>query len=744
MKKICFFAVIAVWMSLLLDSCKNTDDFTTYYNTYWNANRLIKESEDEFDYQENVVKKQFPRAFVPEPKNIIPALVTGTPPFMKDFIISQQKRQPVEVKLDSVIIKGSKIQARHYKSTYIEGTLFLMAKAYFYKNEWGSAQIKCSELVDKFPAGELSPDAHLLMAEVYLIQQKFYQGKILLSRTIDIAWQKKRYDILSTAFRLQAELALYQSDVEAAYKPYKQAIVQSDDEEQKARWQVDLAAILFRVGRFKQAEIEFRKVKAYSPDYVTDFEASLYGASCLNRLGKFIEADKILVALEEDTKNAEWHGYVAAERLNQLRLKKKFDEMKKMEKASDSAFTGNPLVSGVLFERGMELFENNQWVEARTYFARSRATKTTVQKTGERMFNLLNQWDRGIVTVTPLLAKIKANTSLNDSNLTILSAALFELGRTHELFGNEDSTLYYYKKASENFSKSDEKAPRYLYAYARTVRKSDLYLSNSVYESIIEKYPLTEYSKDAVVQLKLEKDFVIDSAEDFYSSGDKLRKHKEFDFALKQFNNCWKIYPNHRLAPKALYSVGWIYEKNLLSFDSALVYYKLLLEKYPKSEYAADVRLSVDYLTAVRSGKTMPDSIQKKTKIDSGLKISNNPFTVDTGRKQSLSPFIADPKKIQVDPKNLKNLPDEMMKNLQNKFDNPSDMLKTDGIKNFEKALDDPGTLVDSAKINGVNLNSIKSFFKNNIWGGGSDDKDTTKPAPLVPPDADKKKEPKK
>jgi len=88
------------------------------------------------------------------------------PQFMKDIMIEQSRLQPVKVKLDSVIIKGSKILKQHPKSDYVEGTLLLMAKSFFYQSEWVSAEIKCSELIDKFALGDLSPDAHLLLSKI--------------------------------------------------------------------------------------------------------------------------------------------------------------------------------------------------------------------------------------------------------------------------------------------------------------------------------------------------------------------------------------------------------------------------------------------------------------------------------------------------------------------------------------------------------------------------------------------------
>jgi hypothetical protein len=179
--------------------CKRWDNFTTYFNTYYNQQRLLKESENEFAYQKET-EANMPRVIVPDSSIIAASTTSSPPPFMLEFIVTQKQRQAVQLQVDSIIIKGSKILARHPKSDYVDKTLYLMAEAYFYKNEWLPSQIKCSELIDKFPDSEFGPDALILYAKSLLIEKKFQQAEIMLSRTIDLAWAKKRYDILNTSF----------------------------------------------------------------------------------------------------------------------------------------------------------------------------------------------------------------------------------------------------------------------------------------------------------------------------------------------------------------------------------------------------------------------------------------------------------------------------------------------------------------------------------------------------------------
>src|SRR5690606_41991858 len=109
---------------------------------------------------------------------------------------------------------------------YIDGPLFLMAKYYCYQCDWLPSQVKCQKLIDNFPHSDFSPAGHLCLAKNQFMQRKYSAGEKTLSRTVDIAWGQENYDVLSEAFRLQAELALYRGDLEEALKPYRRAIAQ--------------------------------------------------------------------------------------------------------------------------------------------------------------------------------------------------------------------------------------------------------------------------------------------------------------------------------------------------------------------------------------------------------------------------------------------------------------------------------------------------------------------------------------
>lgn len=683
--------IVGICILLFLTGCHTFENFTTYFNTYYNMQRLMDKAEDEFEFM-SFDKKPI-EVYVPDPKmKVQEDYSLGPPPFMKDLIISQRQRQAVEVQLDSIIIKGSKILAYKSKSDYVEGAIFLMAKSYFYQEEWRPSEIKCSELVDKYPNSDFSPDAHLLFAKNALIQRNFYTGKIMLSRTVDIAWQKKRYDILSEAFRLQAELSLYENDKEEALRPYRQAVAQSDNSELAARWQLELAALLYRMSDFEKAAIEFAKVREYSPTYEELFESYLYEAESQARLKKFKESNELLTHLEDDSKFEEWMGYTYAGRLTEKRMKENEIALGNMENFADTTYVNNPLINTYSFERGLDFYNTGNYFKAQQYFAKARNQRTPIFYQSSFMFKALSEFRYKTKSAEDNLKLIEKDTTGNSNDTLRYTTAqlFFEAGRIQEELGNIDSVKHYYQLSYEVAPKNMKETSRFLYSYARIIREDDPYKSDSLYEVVADNYATTEYGRDAMKILGFTDEFVVDTVRELFNSGMKLKNFKDYNFAIKQFYTVYEKYPDHKLAPRSLYNIGWIYERDLVDLDSAIKYYGLLIEKYPTSDYAKELMLPLAQLRSVKYNEKIPDSLMYKSQYTEIQKSVNNSINGIQNSSNTINP----------------NDPNMKLKNQRNTI-NPNEIIN-DPSKLLEKGkefIEKPKELLD--KVNPMNwLNS--------------------------------------
>jgi TolA-binding protein len=696
--KLTFLAVILHILTIV--GCKEYDNFTTYFNTYYNAKRLMFESEDEFEFQEEK-KRVKPRVFVPEPKFKATEQTSGVAPFMREFVISKKQLQPVKIKLDSIIIKGSKILAYHPKSNYIEGTLYLMAKSYFYQGLWLPSQVKCSELVDRFPDGDYVPDALLLNAKNLLMQKSYDAGKTMLSRAVDYAWQKKRWDVLSESFRIQAELALFEDDFKGAIRPYRQAIAQSENDELRAKWQVDLAAIYYRKGYFKEAAKEFAKVQKYSPDYQAEFEGYLYQALSLIRIGDTTTANRILKKLENDGKYEEWQSNVLMAKMTKYRIYGQEKLLEESEALADSLYLNNEAINAVYFEKAVDSYNRKDYPDAMRLFSKARNKKTMFSKTSNQMFFLLNSWYQKHKIVDPMLVKLDSGEVLDDTSRMILAEQLFALGRLHEEMENKDSAIIYFHRASIYSPPSDTMTARYIYAYARSIRDSSVWKSDSLLQVIVDNYTTTEYGYDAMKRLGYTEQFLINKPEEIFKSANSLRRNKEYPLSIKKYLLLVEKYPKYKDSPKALYSVGWIWENNLKNVDSALYYYDMLIAKYPNSEYAQDVVAGVSYLTAIKKGEIkpgqeVPEEYYKAPAVD----------LEEFSNREVLTPAEKNPNLLKdgsFNPLDIVTDPGKALNNLINTFKKTGDELKNTVEEKFDEVKEnvkDPSKLINNVNIN--------------------------------------------
>lgn len=605
--------IVYVLLSIGGVGCTWYDNQTTFFNTYYNMKRIRREVLNDFEYQDENNRKR-PRVLVPAIDSLglkSEAPKNTTYQFLKALAVERSKLAPMSQKVDSILIKGSKVVGLHPKSEYVQGALYLMAEAYFFRSEWVPSQQKCLELIERYQDGEYSPDAHLLLAKVYLMQRKITQGKQALSKAVDVAWYKDRYDILSEAYRIQAEIHIEDGEIDKAVNPYKQALVMTDDSEQRSRWLVDIGSIYYRIGNYKLAEKNFAEALDEAPDALAEFESKLYMAASIARQDRTDEASALFAELEDNKIFTEWSSFIQAERiaLDRLRTDNPNDKtLLAREKFADTSFVGRPELMAQSFQKGMSLYKRGEYQEAMKYFAKAKLVRTPVYDVANKYFTLLKQWDEEQRKVLQFDLHLRIDTSRKDSILKMRASSMYAIGRVHEQLDAPDSALHYYEGAYEITPASSETAGRYLYSRARLLRQREPNVADSLFEYIADTWPRSEYAKEASVNLGYTTDASIDDAAELYKSATSFRQIKDYAYAAQQYMAIVEKFPAGEYAPKALYAMGWMFERDRQMNDSALHYYGLLLEKYPRSTYAREIRPSVEFALAKINGVEVSDS----------------------------------------------------------------------------------------------------------------------------------------
>lgn len=588
LRRISCFLLLVLIAAVGFTACQPTRNFTTYFNLFYNMERIMDEVEEELLY----IREQK----TPEPVFVVPFddLDRRGEKFYNHLerrTMTNEEMRANKIKLDSILIKGSKLMARNNKSDYLDDAIYYIAKTYFYEREWYQSQKKCEELIAGFPESRWYPDAHLVLSMDLMHMGNIGGAMTMLSRTIDIAWGREREDVLIDAFRLNADLQLAEGNVAEALKPYERAMVLSTDDEDLARWEYEIGLIHFRQGDFSRALESFdRAIEEHSPDVLTEFQLGMQRAAALRALGQYDLASEQLEELRDNGNYEPWYGMVELEMLN-LAASKPGGTI-----ASDSALAevdsvspGKPYSSYVVYERGVRAFRAGDFKTALENFNRAKGPVTPFQRRAIRYSSLLARYfDQSGKGYAMSSGYDPAN--FPDTMKAPIAEAFYNTARVFASLDIRDSLIYYYDLSYTWSAPGSPEGARVVYARAMMALEADRSsLADSLLELLVADYPLTPYGADARKRLNYSDRMVVDPAMDLYNSGVSHMRVGESQQALKQFHKVIGTYPRSDYAPMAYYAIGLLYEKTFDQLDSAYSYYGRILDLYPKSEQAASV-----------------------------------------------------------------------------------------------------------------------------------------------------------
>lgn len=589
------FSLLALAAGLCVSACQPYRNFTTYFNLFYNIERLSDEVENEMAWMRDQK--------TPDPVYLVPydeSTMRGAKVYnhLDRRSTSEEEMRANKIKLDSILIKGSKLLARDAKSDYVDGAVFYIGKAYFYLHEWFQSQKKCEELIANFPNSKYSPDGHLYLSMDMMRQGNVDGARTMLSRTVDVAWAQKRLDVLVDAFRLNADLELGEGDVEKAIKPYRRAMILSSDDEDRARWEYEIGAVYFRNGSFDDALREFNKVSDYSPDTFIKFETGLQRAVTLRVLGKYDEAAKQLADLRSNGNFDLWYGLVDVER-NNLASERPDNGQPRDTVATDTSSTAKNYAAYGVYEHAVRAFRSGDYRAALDGFTRVQAAVAPFQRRAQRYVTLLNQYFRELVQVQQ--ATRIPLSPFPDSTKAQIADNYYNVARVFSTIDKPDSLRRYYALSLKWAPQGSPQAARALYATSQLTREDGhTTAADSLLEILVQQYGLTEYAADARARLGYTENAKIDTAEDLYVSGMAHMRIREDSLAITQFQRVTEGYPASLYAPKAYYAIGLLYEQQLNNRDSAFAYYARILERYPNSDQATAVKPIIAAVLAAR------------------------------------------------------------------------------------------------------------------------------------------------
>ena len=636
-------------------------NFTTYFNTYYNASKAFEEAQFQLHKNKNELFK-----------------------FKVDKLNGNTKKQ-----FDLVVKKCSKILQFDSKSSYVAGSLFMIGRAFYFQQEFPKALRKFKEL------GVLNDDEYSLInllwiGKTELQLRNFKSGLTIIDSVKKQAAAEEDEEILVKAYKVQISHYIFNENYHVAVNLIKKLIAVSDDDELNAEATYELGKIYLKLDSLKDAADAFLAVEKYSPSFETDFNSRLEFAKITRKLGKIDESLSMLEDMESKNKYNKKRdkielqiGNIYRDRGNIDDAISKYMEIDSTYKRTESAGYASYNIAKILVD-SLKLYDSAMVFYKKTL---SSALPKEFKTKAKRESNVLSKYIAlvkrqtnyekqltyvlypdifaqdsldyefymGHDTSTVIENKLSDSTKVDstdvkkniknkkeqtpdfltefqnqskpkikkpvrpkisaDSLKHTLSKIRYALGN---MFLGElevpDSAFYYY-----NMILNDDPGGPYtartlfalgsFYSFVNDSTKAD-----SLFKLVYDNYKSAPVAVEAARRLGHKETIASsDSTEIMYVKAENTYMTGNYKDAISEFFKIADNYPKSPMAPKSLYAIGWLLENKLNMPDSAFSVFSKLHQKYRRSEYTLAItpQIYAYKKEANRKIKAIRDSVRK-------------------------------------------------------------------------------------------------------------------------------------
>jgi TolA-binding protein len=616
--------------ALFLSSCGIWDSMTAYFNTFYNARRVYEEAEDELWTQRDV--QQFGRNY-----------------FLATFT------NPNKTKFTQVIEKCSKLLQYHGESGLVNDALYLIGMSSFYQGDFQQADRKFRELLERNPGGKLAARGGVMLAYTQYRLVNRDTAATIAGQLYDAASQEGDDAIVGQCALLRGQIDKDRESLAKARDYFLKAGETCDNAELRTTAYLTAAQLAEGLPDYAGAESAYRSAEKATRSYVGEYRSQLGVARMRALQGDYVTALEQLKALFDNQNYKEFAGETVYEMGNVRRLSGDIPQALVEYSYVDTAFARTEVAAKAAYEIGL-LYETQlqNLDSARVAYTRGKNHSSTgamapilarkaevfgsyIQYRNElnRLDSLRSAWVRKRDTVAAMKdslekAAVTANPQKPDSALAAAAKALTlpNIDSLDQRIANTrvdlailfytgmnrpDSAAYWYHRFLQA-SPNHPAVPRALYTLAEIARQDSTKKSgnaDSLYREIVTRFPSSDFADEARKTLGLpEVKRSKGEAEEQYSEAADLIKSGNYAEAVRALRKITTSFPSSPMAPRAQYAIGWLYENQINSPDSAIANYELLVSKFPGSSY---VPLVQPKLMEVQNARTAAKVDSTKT-----------------------------------------------------------------------------------------------------------------------------------
>ena len=693
--------VILLILLLLVGGCGVWNNFTTYFNLYYNTVHIFNQAEEDILSQRSDL---FSRT--------VPPLNSST----------QQK-------LQDVISKCSNILQFKSDSKYVDDALLMLGKTFYYQQNYLKSERELNELLETQKDSDLRLEAQLWLGKCQMKLENVTTGLKTFEDVKKEATDKDENDILESVLIEQLKYKVATSDFDGAIQASKDFLNISNDNSLCAKVSFELGKLYELVNDEELAVKAYAEVLDYSPSYDLELNSRIaYGVALrnaghkneaftlfddmssqdkyrdafdqinyqkgitLDSLGNFAEALNVLTQVDTAYKNTQYAGASKFEigklyEYHYSNFDSAYAYYLKAKSTSLPAEYIEPLNTKVgKFKRYNDLKETLDFNKSQlryvlnpeefvydslAYVKKQDSLKTLLEdrtysnENRNQSFQNLDkrQENNSTITLSSLQTKIlqvfKAKPPVRpsigvDSIKNEIIFAEYELGNLFFTDLNIPDSAYCYYDILQNYPGSEYESKTLFVLGNLYLTKGDTVKADSLFNYIYNNYK-NDHIVNTVADI-LNKpliDFEYDPARDIYAQAESEIEKQNYYSSIDKLNNIYNNYPKSMIAPKAMYAEGWIFENMLNKPDSAAIIYDSLTSKYPTSEYTIRVSSKLRYYNSKkqRIETAIEDSLKALRKTKGQLITNDTSKTVKVNTVGGGQREIKDGKTIPFPPK---------------------------------------------------------------------------------------------
>ncbi len=326
--------------ALLLYGCGIWNNFTTYFNLYYDTTDLFGQVQKSIDAQKRDL-------FSIEPVTLPPSS-SG--------------------QVTKVIEKCSQILQFHAQSSYVDDALFIIGKCFYYQTDYPKALRKFEELIATQPKSSLVLETKFWIGKTQMRMKEYTNALATLEDVRATAEKENKKSIQQDVLIQEIKYRISQKDYNRAITLADNLLKVSDDNTIKAEVAYEMGKLYNLVGDPDNAIKSFEKVTDYSPTYGTEFNSLTELGKTLRQNNENQKALDIFNSMSRQQKNLDSMDVIDLQKgLTLLKMDKTKDALDQFFYV-DSSFARTPSQGLASYELGRVFLDKYRNFDTAYYY----------------------------------------------------------------------------------------------------------------------------------------------------------------------------------------------------------------------------------------------------------------------------------------------------------------------------------------------------------------------------------------